>query len=135
MKKVSFAFLLTLIGIGVVCAQTTYEISPESIATPARCYFDAAGKSDLKPLRACFHKDAVIIDVSRKIAGIEAISRWAQDEVFGGRYTILQIVSEEKNTLKLLIKFAPQGYSQGFKAHYTFEFSDGKIIRMDLQYA
>lgn len=135
MKKGSFAFLLILMGIGVVCAQTTYEISSESIAAPARCYFDAAGKSDLNALRSCFQDEAVIIDVSRKIDGIEAISQWAQDEVFGGHYTILQIVSAEKNSLKLLIRFAPQGYNQGFKAHYTFEFNDGKIIRMDLQYA
>jgi hypothetical protein len=135
MKKECFAFLLIALVAVAVYAQTTYEIEPESIAAPARCYFDAAGKSDLKALRACFKNDAVIIDVSRTIAGIDAISRWAEAEVFGGRYTILQIVLQEKNTLKLLIRFAPQSYSQGFKAHYTFEFSDGMITKMDLQYA
>ena len=135
MKKVFLAFSLILLTVYVATAQTKYEISPESIAAPARCYFDAAGKSDLNTLRGCFRDDAVIIDVSRKIAGIEAISHWAQNEVFGGRYEILQIVSQEKDALKLLIRFAPQGYSQGFKAHYTFEFSDGKIVKMDLQYA
>lgn len=135
MKKVCLAYLLISLVTVAVFAQTTYEIAPQSITPPARCYFDAAGESDLAALRACFKNDAVIIDVSRKIAGIEAISLWAQAEVFGGRYTILQMVSQEKNTLKLLIRFTPQGYSQGFKAHYTFEFSDGKIIKMDLQYA
>ena len=135
MKRHMITLLVVLLAARVVCAQTTYEIDPESIAAPARCYFDAAGKSDLKALRACFKNDAVIIDVSRTIAGIDAISRWAEAEVFGGRYTILQIVSQEKNMLKLLIRFAPQSYSQGFKAHYTFEFSDGMITKMDLQYA
>ena len=132
MKKGSLAFLLILLMAYAVDAQTTYKVDPESITTPARCYFEAAGKSDLSSLRACFQDDAVIIDVSRKIAGIEAISHWAQDEVFGGRYTVLKIVSREKNALKLLITFAPPGYgdgSQGFKAHYSFEFSDGKMIQ------
>ena len=135
MKKGCLAFLLVSLAAHAAYAQTMYEIAPSSIPAPARCYFDAAGSSDLNALRACFINDAVIIDVSRTIAGIEAISRWAQAEVFGGSYTILQIVSQEKNALKLLIRFAPQGYSQGFKAHYTFGFSDGKITKMDLQYA
>jgi hypothetical protein len=138
MKKVSVAFLLIPLLAYAIYAQTTYKIDPESISAPARCYFEAAGKSDLKALRGCFLDEAVIIDVSRKIAGIGAISQWARDEVFGGRYTVLQIVSREKDTLKLLISFAPPGYgegSPGFKAHYSFEFSDGKIIKMDLQYA
>ena len=138
MKKVSLAFLLILLLAYAVYAQTTYKVDPKSIAAPAKCYFDAAGKSDLSALRACFQDDAVIIDVNRKIAGIDSISHWAQDEVFGGRYTVLKIVSQKKDALKLLITFAPPGYgegSQGFKAHYSFEFSNGKISKMDLQYA
>ena len=135
MKRFLLAFFMILPLVGSIYAQTTYEIAPESIAAPVRCYFDAAGKNNLKAMRACFLDGAVIIDVSRKIEGIEVISRWARNEVFGGHYTILQIVMEEKNALKLLIRFAPQGHSQGFKAHYTFEFKDGKISKMDLQYA
>ncbi len=138
MKKGFFVILLIPLLAFAVYAQTTYKVDPDSIAAPARCYFDAAGKSDSSALRACFQEEAVIIDVSRKIAGIEDIGRWARNEVFGGRYTVLKIVSQEKDSLKLLITFAPPGYgegSPGFKAHYSFEFSDGKIIKMDLQYA
>ena len=86
-------------------------------------------------MRPCFQDGAVIIDVSRKIEDIEAISHWAQNEVNSGHYTILQIVTKEKNALKLLIRFAPQGHSHGFKAHYTFEFKDGKISKVNLRYA
>ena len=138
MKKGFIAFLLILVTGLAIHAQTAYEIEPESIDAPALCYFDAAGRSDLNALRACFQEDAIIIDVSRKIAGIDAISDWARSEVFGGRYTVRQIVSRGKRNLKLLISFVPPGYgegSQGFKAHYSFEFRDGKISKMDLQYA
>lgn len=138
MKKGCFAFLIVLLVTHFALSQTKYEIPPESIAEPARCYFDAVAKSDLGALHGCFQDEAVIIDVNRKIVGIEMISHWAQDEVFGGRYEVLQIVSQEKDALKLLIRFVPPGFgegSQGFKAHYSFEFSDGKIVKMDLQYA
>jgi hypothetical protein len=137
-KKSLLAFMLILVTGFAIHAQTSYEIDLESVYAPARCYFEATGKSDLKTLRACFHKDAVINDVSRKIAGIDAISDWARAEVFGGRYTVHKIVSKQKDALKLLISFAPPGFaegSQGFKAHYSFDFKDGKIFKMDLQYA
>ena len=84
----------------------------------------------------CFLPDAVIIDVSREISGIEEIRSWAEREVMGGQYEILGVVSESENSVKLLIRFTPPGYSGGgFKAHYTFDFLDGKIKRMNLQYA
>ena len=138
MKKFSSAVLIVLLITQVALAQTRYEIPPESITPAARCYFEAAGNSDLKSLQSCFHKNAAIIDVSRKIAGIDAISDGTWAEVFGGRYTVHQIVFQQKDALKLLISFAPPGFaegSQGFKAHYHFEFKDGKIFKMDLQYA
>ena len=76
--------------------------------------------------------------MSRRIDGIDAIADWARAEVFGGRYTVHKIVFQQKDALKLLISFAPPCFaegSQGFKAHYRFEFKDGKIFKMDLQYA
>ena len=45
MKKGGLAFLLISLVALAVYAQTTYEIAPDSIPAPARCYFDAAGKN------------------------------------------------------------------------------------------
>ena len=108
----------------------------KKIPEPARCYFTAVSSSDANALTNCFQSDAEIIDVSRKIAGIKEILMWAEREVFGGRYEILDIVTQSDYSIKLLIRFVPPGYSgDGFKAHYRFDFKDGKIQRMNLQYA
>jgi hypothetical protein len=139
MKNVFFAILSLIILADVACAETDNQITVENIPAPAKCYFDAIAKKDLNVLADFFQIDAVIIDVNREITGIRAIRNWAEDEVFGGRYEILEIVSQKKGSIKLLIRFVPPGLwgklSKGFKAHYTFEFSNGKIIKMDLQYA
>jgi hypothetical protein len=139
MKSVFFAFLMVILLIDAVSAETGGLIAVANIPIPAQCYFDAITKKDVNALGECFQAEAEIIDVNRKIAGIGAIRNWASDEVFGGRYEILEIVSQKKNLIKLLIRFVPPGLwgklSKGFSAHYTFEFSNGKIIKMDPQYA
>jgi hypothetical protein len=139
MKNALFAFLTFILLIDAVSAETGDQIAVANIPTPAQCYFDAIAKKDVNALGECFQAEAEIIDVNRKIDGIGAIRNWAEDEVFGGRYEILEVVSQKKGFIKLLIRFVPPGLwgklSKGFKAHYTFEFSNGKIIKMDLQYA
>jgi hypothetical protein len=130
---------LPLFFVAVVFPMVATSLSAQDIPEPAQCYFAAVAASDLNALTNCFQPDAVIIDVSRKISGIDAIRTWAQNEVMGGRYEVLSIVSQTQDEIKLLIRFAPPGLwgklSKGFKAHYTFAFKQGKIIRMDLQYA
>ena len=115
------------------------DLSALDIPPATQCYFSAVAASDLNDLSKCFEDDAVIIDVNRKISGLQAIHTWADNEVMGGRYEILSVVSRSQDKTKLLIIFVPPGLggklSNGFKAHYTFEFKHGKIIRMDLQYA
>ena len=129
-----FFFLLS--SIIFVSPKVAKGISSQDIPGPAECYFSAVAASDLKILTECFQSDAVIIDVNRKISGIQAIRSWADNEVIGGRYEILAVVSRSENKLKLLINFLPPGFKgKGFNAHYTFEFNQGKIIRMNLQYA
>ena len=139
MKNALFAFWTFILLADIALAETNKKITTEDIPGPAKCYFDAVAKKVLNVLGDCFQTDAVIVDVNREIAGIRAIRNWAEDEVFGGRYEILKIVSQKKGFIKLLIRFVPPGLwgklSKGFKAHYTFEISNGKIIKMDLQYA
>jgi hypothetical protein len=132
-------YSLPFFFVALVFPMVATGLSSQDIPEPAQCYFAAVAASDLNALTNCFQPDALIIDVSRKISGIDAIRTWADEEVIGGRYEILAVVSQSETTIKLLIKFIPPGLwgsiSKGFKAHYTFDFKQGKIIRMDLQYA
>lgn len=131
-------FIVSVCLSGIVSSKTGAALSAKDVPEPAQCYFSAVAETDLESLTQCFQPDAVIIDVSRKISGIEAIRTWADNEVMGGRYEVLSTVSQTPDRIKLLIRFIPPGYgssASGFKAYYTFDFKDGKIIRMDLQYA
>lgn len=111
------------------------EVSIDKLPNPINCYFETIKAENSQQLRTCFTHKALIIDVSRRIKGKQAILTWANNEVFGGRYDVLKIVSRSTSQLKLLVTFTPQGWGSGFRAHYEFYLSNGKIEKMDLQYA
>ena len=74
--------LLTPFGWSQSDTQSNIEIN--SIPEPARTYVKAVAERNLDALLACFHSNAVIIEVNRRIEGIDEIRRWAENEVIGG---------------------------------------------------
>lgn len=102
-------------------------------AGAARCYVDSVNREDLDELVGCFGSDGVVVDVSRRIEGREAIREWADSEVIGGSLRVIE--SETRSGgVRLLVHWAPAG-SDGWRAYYTFEVRDGEIAIADLQYA
>ncbi|MDP9486795.1 MAG: nuclear transport factor 2 family protein [Actinomycetota bacterium] len=97
------------------------------------CYVDAVNAEDLNALVGCFSPEGVVVDVSDRIEGQDAIRRWAVNEVMGGT---LEVLEAEPRTggVRLLVHWAPEG-SSGWRAYYTFEAKDGRIVAADLQYA
>ena len=87
----SLCFLFFLFT-ALVFPMVTNGFSALDIPEPVQCYFSAVAESDLNALTQCFQDAAVIIDVNRKILGIEAIRSWANNEVIGGRYEIFPIL-------------------------------------------
>lgn len=104
-----------------------------SVETAARCYVDAVNAEDLDALVGCFVSNGVVADVSRRIEGPDAVREWAGNEVMGGS---LRVLEEEPrpNGTRLLVHWAPAG-SDGWRAYYSFEVQDGRIVVADLQYA
>jgi ketosteroid isomerase-like protein len=100
----------------------------------ARAYVDAVNRQDLDGLVDAFHPDARIVDVSRTIAGREAIRSWARAEVIGGSLSVVRIVERRPDGQKLLVRWAPAG-SSGWLAHYDFTVTANRISLADLQYA
>ncbi|MFC4117629.1 nuclear transport factor 2 family protein [Nonomuraea zeae] len=105
-----------------------------AVAAAARAYVDAVNARDLDALAAAFAPDAEIIDVSRSIRGHEAIRAWAEREVIGGALRVISIAENRSDGQKLLVHWAPEG-SDGWRAHYDFTVGDGRIVKVDLQYA
>ena len=110
------------------------SLAGKTVPAAAQCYFDAVASNDLVALTACFTPDAAVIDVSREIKGIDAIRQWANNEVLGGRYEILESESRPGG-VRLIVRFIPKGSSAGFRAAYSITFKEGRIAKMDLQYA
>lgn len=118
------------------------EVAPEA-ATPdaltqlplgARCYVEAVNHQDLDALVASFAPDGMVIDVSRRIEGADAVRRWADNEVIGGSLEVIQVTMIE-GSYQTLVHWAAEG-SNGFLAYYTFTpDADGLTLVADLQYA
>lgn len=104
-----------------------------TIPAAAQCYVDAVNAQNLDALVGCFAPDGVVIDVSRRIAGTDAIRTWADREVIGGTLQVIESTPQD-NGVRLLVQWAPRG-SNGWRAYYTFTYQGDRITQADLQYA
>jgi len=97
-------------------------------------YVDAVNNESLDELVESFARDGVVVDVSRRIAGHDAIRTWAEREVIGGTLTVLDIAEQRADGQRLLVHWAPAG-SDGWNAYYDFTYPGDRITVVDLQYA
>jgi hypothetical protein len=99
----------------------------------ARRYLDAVAAKDAAALAEAFAPDGVVVDVGREIRGREAIRRWAENEVIGGVYTLLDH-TPRADGVTMLVRFQPGGVG-GFRANYDFAVTGGLITKATLEYA
>jgi ketosteroid isomerase-like protein len=143
---VSLAAVVLAAVVGVTAVAATNDTQPstgQTAATPTaharvapavRSYVDAVNVQSLDALVQAFTADAVITDVTRQIAGQDDIRSWADREVIGGSLQVLEVVEDRPDGQLLLVHWAPTG-SDGWRAHYDFTMSDGRLSAADLQYA
>ncbi|MFF8287841.1 nuclear transport factor 2 family protein [Streptomyces sp. NPDC016309] len=105
----------------------------DAVDPAAQAYVDAVAAEDLDALVDAFHPDAELTDVGREFTGHDEIRDWARNEVIGGRLTVLKNTPKSNGTT-LLVRFAPGG-DGGFEATYEFDVRDGRIEKLNLQYA
>lgn len=114
--------------------RTTAATPAVEVLPAAQAYIDAVARRDLDGLVNAFHPDWRIVDVSRTIAGHDAIRTWASNEVIGGTLEVVEIVERRPDGQKLLVRWAPAG-SDGWRAHYDFTVRGDRISVANLQYA
>jgi hypothetical protein len=105
------------------------ELPPE-----VRRYFDAVEHGRAGEVADCFVERGVVVEVDRPIVGRAAIRAWAEEEVVGGRYQVLGSTPRDGG-VTVLLTFTPPDETDAFRARYAFDVADGKIARVDLQYA
>ncbi len=107
--------------------------SAQTLAPAAGRYLDAVAAGDADAVAAVFAPDAVVVDVGREIRGRDAIRAWAETEVIGGTYTLLDHTPRAGGTT-MLVRFQPSGMA-GFRASYRFDITDDLITKAILEYA
>jgi hypothetical protein len=115
-------------------APTRTQAGSVTLPAPVRCFHTAVNNAALDALLNCFAPRGVVVDVSRRFAGRDAIRTWAASELIGGRLTILRRAAKPRNPTgrTFLVRFAPSG-SGGFLAHYRFVARNGKLVLVDMQ--
>jgi SnoaL-like domain len=112
----------------------TSPAAPRGPLDPAaQRYLDAVAAKDADAVAAAFAPDGLVVDVGREIRGREAIRRWAENEVIGGIYTLLDH-TPRAGGVTMLVRFQPGG-TGGFRANYSFDIADGLITKATLEYA
>ena len=119
---------------GTATAAAAPSPSAAGVAPAARRYVDAVNRADLDALVDAFAPDGQVVDVSRRIAGRDAIRRWADGEVIGGTLRVDGVTALAPDTQRLRVHWAPSG-SAGWAADYTFTVRDDRVVLADLQYA
>lgn len=107
----------------------------QNLPAPVSGYFSAVAQNDRKALSDLYTEKAKILEVNRTIRGKKAIMRWADNEVFGGKYTIVRIIAANDTQAELIVEFVPKGATSGFRANYKFQLTGKQISYMNLQYA
>jgi len=106
-----------------------------TVPTAVQRYFDAVLAGSADALAQCFVLNGVVIDVDRRIVGRRAIRDWAEREVIGGRYSIIE-VEPRRDGVSVLLMFAPPGPdSEPFRARYQLDLEGDRILNAELQYA
>ena len=119
---------------GTATAAAAPSPSAAGVAPAARRYVDAVNRADLDALVDAFAPDGQVVDVSRRIAGRDAIRRWADGEVIGGTLRVDGITALAPDIQRLRVHWAPSG-SAGWAADYTFTVRGDRLVLADLQYA
>jgi len=105
-----------------------------ALPSEVRRYFEAVGRGRAGEVADCFAEGGVVVDVDRPIVGRAAIRAWAEEEVVGGRYRVLDS-TPRGGGVTVLLTFTPPDETDAFRARYSFDLAGGKIARVDLQYA
>ncbi|GAA3701187.1 hypothetical protein GCM10022224_078870 [Nonomuraea antimicrobica] len=98
-----------------------------------RTIIGAAAARNAGAVADAFAPDGLVVDVGREIRGRDAIRRWAENEVIGGVYTLIEHTPRAGGTT-MLVRFQPGGVG-GFRANYSFDVTDGLITKATLEYA
>ena len=110
---------------------TTQPNLPEPVAN----YLRAVNAGAPEAFAASFADDAVVVDVSRELRGLDAITAWAGTDIFGAnvRFDVLNVTERQGRTIvtvKIDGTFDRTGLPDPLVMDHEFKLAEGKIAEL-----
>jgi alkyl hydroperoxide reductase subunit AhpF len=102
---------------------------------PVANYVRAVNAGATDEFRASFAADAVVVDVNRELSGLDAITDWADADIFGAyvHVDVLNVAERQGRTivtLKVDGTFDRTGLPDPLVMNHEFKVADGKITEL-----
>ena len=118
-------------NVGTTESSWVYDRLPAAVAL----YFDAVKAGSDGLLEECFAPNPELQVVGRRFEDLEGIRRFAQTEVYGGSYELVELIRSDSDEVVIHLRFTPKSWSRPEPdAIYTFEMEGDRIRSMNLQY-
>ena len=105
----------------------------QNLQGPIASYVNAVNSGSHEAFSASFAVDAVVVDVDRELRGIDAISAWADADIFGAEvhFDVLEVGERQGRTVvtvRIDGTFDRTGLPNPLVMKHEFGVSEGKIV-------
>jgi len=115
--------------------QTDSFTTKPSLAEPVANYLKAINDGAPEAFAASFADDAVVVDVSRELRGLDAIKAWAGADIFAAnvRFDVLNVTERQGRTIvtvKIDGTFDRTGLPDPLVMDHELRLAEGKIAEL-----
>ena len=106
-----------------------------SLPEPVFKYLRAVNTGAAEEFPASFADDAVVVDVNRELRGLDAITAWADTDIFGAQvhFDVLDVTERQGRTIvrvKIDGTFDRTGLPDPLVMNHEFKMAEGKIAEL-----
>ena len=119
--------------------QTDQFTTEPNLPEPVANYVRAVNAGAVDEFPANFADDAVVVDVSRELRGLDAITAWASADIFGAHvhFDILDVINRPGRTIvrvKIDGTFDRTGLPDPLVMNHEFTVAEGKITELRIAF-
>ena len=115
--------------------QTDQFTTTLNLPEPVANYVRAVNTGAADEFTTSFADDAVVVDVSRELRGLDAITHWASADIFGAHvhFDVLDVTERQGRTVvtvKIDGTFDRTGLPDPLVMNHEFKLAEGKIAEL-----
>jgi hypothetical protein len=119
--------------------QTDQFTTIQSLPEPVANYVRAVNAGATEVFRASFAADAVVVDVNRELRGLDAITAWADADIFGAHVhlDVLDVTERRGRTIvsvKIDGTFDRTGLPDPLVMNHEFKVAEGRIAELRIAF-